>query len=165
MKTAVTLFLLFVPLFSVQLFSQAILKQPELPESYQQWPNVFQRTIPIQDKHVLNVRIYVRKETGKRPERLALFSIDRDFNLIMTSYISHGSTDPESTQLLLPAGFLKQASSEIKQKTWNEWQEYVANKFGIEPAKFEVAQSKLLVKRTQDDIDWFFRNLVESDPR
>lgn len=137
----------------------------DLPLDYKEWPNVFQRSIPIQDNHSLVVRIYYRKETGKRLEYVGLFCIDRDFYPVMVVYHPPILEEPEYTYLLMPRGFFKWPNPEVGENNTIRWQENIRDKFDVEPSSFRKALSSFFGKKTFDEIGWFLKNLVASNPR
>ncbi len=97
-KTVLFYLVIFVLSFSV--FAQDIVKNPELPKDYEQWPNIFTQDKDINNRNV-SCHVYFRKPEDGWKESLLLLKIDQE--IIMSDYnyfqreenYNHGMTFPD----------------------------------------------------------------------
>ena len=77
-------FLFFVLIFSLPIFAQEIVKEPELPSGYEQWPNVLRKEKDLNNNRVLSL-YYGRSLSSEWVEALRLLKINNE--IIISDYI------------------------------------------------------------------------------
>lgn len=147
--------------------SQVLVKEPDLPENYRQWPNVFQRVIKVQDEHTLTFRVYARKTAGSfEIEQVSLYTVDGDFDLIEALHFQRKRENEDvklTYYLFTERGFLKLVAPHVSGAVIKRWRKAVEKKFGIIPKKLIDAMGLINDTVISDDLNWFLDHLVEEE--